>query len=40
MTTNHSNHETFQSEEEHLQFLESISTLPKGFRVGTSSFLF
>ena len=40
MTTNHSNHETFQSEEEHLQFLESISTLPKGFRVGTSSFHF
>ena len=40
MTTNHSNHETFQSEEEHIQFLESISTLPKGFRVGTSSFHF
>ena len=40
MTTNHSNHETFQSEEEHLNFLESISTLPKGFRVGTSSFHF
>eukprot|EP00943_MAST-04B_sp_MAST-4B-sp1_P002955 g2955.t1 len=32
--------ETFQSEQEHLQFLESISTLPKGFQVGTSSFDF
>jgi glutamate N-acetyltransferase / amino-acid N-acetyltransferase len=32
--------EIFQCEEEHLQFLESISILPKGFQVGTSSFDF